>query len=94
MKGADEFFEALVRAAADEAEKRVLARLEKVQVTDRTLSEKEAALYLGISIETVRNMRRRNEIQYTPVGKKDSKRPRIIYQKSALDAWLRKDRAI
>lgn len=94
MSAIDNLFEALVRAAADEAEKRVLARLEKSQADDRTLSEKEAALYLGISIETVRNMRRRNEIQCSRLGKPDSKRPRIIYQKSALDAWLKRDRAI
>lgn len=52
--------------------------------TDRLLSRTEAATWLGVSADTVRNLERRGEIQVTIVGR----RPR--YSLAALEAYVAK----
>jgi len=55
---------------------------------ERLLSERELASYLGVSIDTIRRWRRKNEgPPYLMAG---PRRPR--YRKSEVDAWLERER--
>ena len=61
---------------AQDAQSRALQRL---------LSEKEAALYLGVSLDTLRRLRYSGKLDYVPIGQTGRG---IRYDLEDLDLWI------
>ncbi len=61
---------------AQDAQSRALQRL---------LSEKEAALYLGVSLDTLRRLRYSGKLDYVPIGQTGRG---IRYDLADLDLWI------
>lgn len=59
--------------------------MEASNVNQGTLTEDEAAAYLKISKSTLGRMRKRGDIEYTPIGMNDSL---VRYTVSQLDDYL------
>lgn len=62
-------------------------------ITPATLTTKEAAVYLGLSDQTLANWRVHGQgPAYLRLGSSGSGRPRIVYLPEDLDAFLRANR--
>ncbi len=55
----------------------------------RMLNEKEAARYLGISIDTVRRMRYSGILPYVPIGPTGRRK---FYDMRDLDSWIERNK--
>jgi len=88
----DQFYETLVQAAAAEAERRVMERLQNNSITpDRTLSVAETAEYLCISESALRRLCREKAIPHRQHGAPGSKNPRYLFSSASLDRWKREE---
>lgn len=85
----EKLFAILVKEAAEKAAKMVLEQLEGSQKPDRVMDVKEAAQYLGISDKLIYQLCAEKVLPHVKAGGLNSNKPRILFQQSTLDRWLR-----
>ncbi|MFK7695374.1 helix-turn-helix domain-containing protein [Paenibacillus sp. HJGM_3] len=80
--------EALKQQIKQEVIEELQAKCEPVE--DRRLTIEEAAEYLRISRETLYRLCKEKQIEHITIGSIGSKKPRINFSLSVLEAWIRK----
>ncbi|MEC0171138.1 helix-turn-helix domain-containing protein [Paenibacillus graminis] len=65
-----------------------VAEIVAVTIDQKRLTVPEAARYLGMSEDTVRQLAREKKIPHYRSGKEGSKNARILFRFQTLDKWL------